>query len=130
MVGTTISGDLSNLNCTFHLQVRNNPGPHSFLFSLFCWFFNSPFFFQKKWSNIGPITIDQYSWIAEVLCTYLMKPLANYGLEQGIKIPVFDGVALNAVTLNSSQGFLAVSSNATYTPPAAANSSPVLLANI
>lgn len=102
VVGTTISGDLSNLNCTFHLQ----------------------------WSNIGPITIDQYSWIAEALCTYLMKPLANYGLEQGIKIPVFDGVALNAVTLNSSQGFLAVSSNVTYTPPAATSSSVLLLANI
>jgi len=58
-----------------------------------------------------------------------MKPLANYGLEQGIKIPVFDGVALNAVTLNSSQGFLAVSSNVTYTPPAATSSSVLLLAN-
>jgi hypothetical protein len=84
---------------------------------------DSPFF--QKWSNIGPLTID-LSWIAPVLCTYLMKPLANYGLEQGIKIPVFDGVALNAVTLNSSQGFLAVTTNVTYTPPVASTSSVLL----
>lgn len=97
VVGTTISGDLVNLNCSLHLL----------------------------WSNIGPLTID-LSWIAPVLCTYLMKPLANYGLEQGIKIPVVDGVSLNAVTLNSSQGFLAVTTNVTYTPPVASTSSVLL----
>jgi hypothetical protein len=72
---------------------------------------------MAQWSNIGPITADQYDWVAQLVCENIVAPLLNYGLERGVAIPTFDGVTLSAVALIPGQGYLTATTNVTYTPP-------------
>jgi hypothetical protein len=68
-----------------------------------------------KWSNVGPIALSLLDGIIRTLSTDVIVPFVNYYLSHGVNIPIIEGVQLVNPSIHCGQGYLAISTDISYT---------------